>query len=104
MPNYSVDWAVEDDYYNSYAMTEDRKGDTTKNIIRVALPGKSMIKRDDLIDAQMRLSQSVGGYSSSSGILSGGLLNDDVLIGSGKLNSGLVGGVRLGSAYGKSAY
>ena len=104
MPNYSVDWAVEDDYYNSYAMTEDRKGDTTKNIIRVALPGKSMIKRDDLIDAQMRLSQSVGGYSSPSGI-SGGLLNDDVLIGSGKLNSGLVGvSGRLGSAYGKSGY
>jgi len=69
VPNYSVDWAVEDDYYNSYAMTEDRKGDTTKNNIRVALPGKSMIKRDDLIDAQMRLSQSVGGYSSG---ISGG--------------------------------
>jgi len=101
VPNYSVDWAVEDDYYNSYAMTEDRKGDTTKNNIRVALPGKSMIKRDDLIDAQMRLSQSVGGYSSG---ISGGLLNDDILIGSGKLNSGLVGGVRLGSAYGKSVY
>jgi len=99
VPNYSVDWAVEDDYYNSYAMTEDRKGDTTKNIIRVALPGKSMIKRDDLIDAQMRVSQSAGGYSSSSGLLSGGLLNDDVLIGSGKLNSG-----RLGSSYGKSIY
>ena len=46
MPNYSVDWAVEDDYYNSYAMTEDRKGDTTKNNIRVALPKGSMIKRD----------------------------------------------------------
>ena len=104
MPNYSVDWAVEDDYYNSYAMTETRKGDTTKNNIRVALPGKgSMIKRDDLIDAQMRISQSVGGYSGSSGI-SGGLLNDDVLIGSGKLNSGIIGSGRLGSAYGKSIY
>ncbi len=99
MPNYSVDWAVEDDYYNSYAMIENRKGDTTQNNIRVALPGKgSHIKRDDLIDAQMRLSQSVGGYSGSVGI-SGGLLNDDILIGAGKLNSG-----RLGSTYGKTIY
>ena len=63
VPYYNVDWAVQDDYYNDYAQTETRSGDNTKTYWRVALPGKSMIKRDDLVDAHARVSHSVGGYS-----------------------------------------
>ena len=61
VPYYNVDWAVQDDYYNDYAQTETRSGDNTKTYWRVALPGKSHIKRDDVVNAEMRMSQSYGG-------------------------------------------
>ena len=66
VPYYNVDWAVMDDYYNDYAQTETRSGDNTKTNWRVALPGKSWIKRDDVVNAEMRVSQHAApSYSAS---------------------------------------
>ena len=66
VPYYNVDWAVMDDYYNDYAQAETRSGDNTKTNWRVALPGKSWIKRDDVVNAEMRVSQHAApSYSAS---------------------------------------
>ncbi len=58
VPYYNVDWAVQDDeHYNDYAQSEVRNKDETKTNWRVILPGKgSHIKRDDQVNAEMRVS------------------------------------------------
>ena len=61
VPYYNFDWQVKDDYYNDYGQQESRSKDETKTKWGVALPGKSFIKRDDLVNAEMHVSHSYGG-------------------------------------------
>ena len=64
VPYYNVEWTVQDDeHYNDYAQTEVRNKDETKTNWRVVLPGKgSHIKRDDAVNAEMRVSHSAPAY------------------------------------------
>jgi len=65
VPNYEVDWQVNDEeYYIDYGQTEIRDHDNTKTNWWVTLPGYSHIRRKDAVNAQAPHTYSQG-YESS---------------------------------------
>ena len=75
VPYYNVEWeslgegkgygdSYGSDSYGEalrYRQKEVRSKDETKTMWDTELPGKSHIKRDDLVNAQVRVSHSIGG-------------------------------------------
>ena len=79
VPYYNVEWeslgegkGYGDNYGKDsygevlrYRQKETRSKDDTKTTWDTELPGKSWIKRDDIVNAQMRVSQMKGDYKSN---------------------------------------